>query len=141
MFAIRLHLGAEYYYGWIHALAGYTTETNPRKTITIDKYAFCKIPNYPLHLGQTEIITGISPINTPDSTSVYLTNSGNNLNVTSGKTIKNVTLTSANGVVVASQYNINGVSANLNIANIAHGAYIVQVTFNDLSSFAKQIVK
>ena len=132
-FGIKIINGVNNYFGWIRA-------RSPLATMTIDKYAFCKIPNYPLHLGQTEIV-GIQNINIPDSTNIYLANAGNNLIVQSGKIIKNITLTSTNGVVVASKYDINGVSANLNVTNITHGAYIVQVTFDDLSICTRQIVK
>jgi hypothetical protein len=141
IFALRLQIGSDYYYGWIHAMAGYTDEVpTSRATITVDKYAFCKIPNYPLHLGQTEIV-GIQENSTPDSTHMYLANSGNTLIVNSGKTIKNVTVFNATGSLVASQQNINASTANVSMAGLAHGTYLVQVVFGDMSSYARQVLK
>ncbi|MBI5540520.1 MAG: T9SS type A sorting domain-containing protein [Bacteroidia bacterium] len=131
---IRITNGSNNYYGWIHALGGGTKAY----TMTIDKYAFCKIPNYPFHVGQTTVSTGVPIIENPDSTNVYLSNTS--IIVQSGKRIKNVTVTSANGVVVALQNNINSYSASISTAGIAHGTYIVQVQFNDLSVYTKQIV-
>ena len=107
--------------------------------MTIDKFAFCKIPNYPFHKGQTTISTGIQNTNTPDSTAVYIGNSGNVI-IESGKLIKYITLTSATGIIVTSQNNINSYTANISTAGIAHGTYIVQVQFADLSTYTKQIV-
>jgi len=131
---VRITDGVNYYYGWIHV----TYSVGPQ-AMTIDKYAFCKIANYPFLYGQTTINTGIHTINSPDSTNVYL-GQGNSVMVESGKLIKNVTVTSATGVVVASQNNVNSYSANISTAGIAHGTYIVQVQFTDLTVFTKQIV-
>ena len=131
---IKILDGTNNYYGWIHILK----TINPN-TMTIDKYAFCKIANYPFLYGQTTISTNMPNINITDSTNVYLGNSGNVI-VESGKLIKSLTLTSTTGVVVASQNNINSYSANISTAGIVHGTYIVQVQFTDLSIYTKQIV-
>jgi len=134
IFGIKIISGSNNYYGWIHAVLSFVPWI-----MTIDKYAFCKIPNYPFHKGQTTLITNIPNIITPDSTYVYL-GSGNSIVVQSGKIINSVTLTSTTGIVVASQNNINSYSTNISTAGIAHGTYIVQVQFTDLSNYTKQIV-
>jgi hypothetical protein len=123
------------YYGWVKATVsgGYGS-----RIITIDKYAFCKIANYPFLYGQTSTITNVPIINMEDSTNVYVIN--NSVIIQSGKVIKNVTLTSIIGSVVASQNNVNSTSANISTAGLANGTYIVQVQFVDNSIFTKQIV-
>ncbi len=136
LFGIKIISGSDNYYGWIRAIGG----SFGGLPVIVDKYAFCKIPNYPFHLGQT-ILTGItSNIYTPDSIIVYLANSGNTVIIQSGKIIKGVTLTSTTGVVVASQNNLNSNSANINVAGIAHGTFILQIQFKDLSIYTKQII-
>ena len=132
--AIRITDGVNYYYGWVHV-----SYSNPPQALTIDKYAFCKIANYPFLYGQTTISTGIHTINSTDSTNVYLTQ-GNSVIIESGKLIKNVKVTSTTGAVVALQNNVNSNNATINTAGIAHGTYIVQVQFTDLSVYTKQIV-
>ncbi|MEI6851482.1 MAG: T9SS type A sorting domain-containing protein [Bacteroidota bacterium] len=137
-FGVKIISGGKNYYGWIRAMGGPNISGVP---LIVDKYAFCKIPNYPFHLGQTEIVTNVSPVIAPDNTNIYVANSGNNLVIHSGKIIKNVTLTSLNGVVVLFVDYINSNESSLSISGIAHGTYIVQVQFSDLSIYTKQIVK
>jgi hypothetical protein len=132
-FGIKIIDGSNNYYGWIKARI-------QLGRMIIDKYAFCKIPNYPLHLGQTEIV-GIQEINAPEITHIYLANSGNTVIVYSGKTIKKVSVFNATGSLVASQQNVNATTANVSMAGLAHGTYLVQVVFGDMSSYARQVVK
>ena len=134
---VKIIDGTNNYYGWVDVII--VPDGNCDRIITINKYAFCKIANYPFLYEQTTISTGIQNTNTPDNTTVYIGNSGNVI-VESGKLIKNLTLTSTTGVVVASQNNINSYSANLSTAGIVHGTYIVQVQFTDLITYTKQIV-
>ena len=131
---VIITVGTDNYYGWVQV----TYSTGPI-AFTIDKYAFCKIANYPFLYGQTSIGTGINEIIATDSTQVFINDAGN-LTVQSGKIINSVTLTSVTGVVVVSQNNINSYSANISTAGITHGTYIVQVQFADLSVYTKQII-
>jgi hypothetical protein len=132
---VKISNGSNDYYGWVHAIV---SGSYPYEIITIDKYAFCKIANYPFLYGQTSTITNVPVINEQDSTNVYVIN--NSVIIQSGKVIKNVTLTSIAGSLVASQNNVNSTSAYISTSGLAHGTYIVQVLFVDNSIFTKQIV-
>jgi len=133
---IKIISGSDNYYGWIR-----TTYVNATpEEIIIDKYAFCKIPNYPFRLGQTEIITSIVSQESNDSTVVYVSDSGSGVVVQSSKTITNVSLTNIQGVVVSSQSYINSGNATISTAGFAHGSYIVQVKFSDGGVYTKQVV-
>ena len=134
IFGLKFMLGNNIYYGWIQA----TTIGSPIR-ISVDKYAFCKIPNYPFQVGQTEIITSIASQESNDSTVVYVSDSGSGVVVQSSKTITNVSLTNIQGVVVSSQSYINSGNATISTAGFAHGTYIVQVKFSDGGVFTKQI--
>ena len=136
MWGIKIISGSDDYYGWIHAICG----SSNAFLMTIDKHAFCKIPNYPFHLGQTTLTSVSQNFYIPDSITVHLENSGNTVIVQSGKIIKRVILTSINGIEVATQSNINSYSTRINVTGIARGAYIVQVQFKDLTISTKQIV-
>ena len=133
---IKITIGSDIYYGWIHANISTTYPT----TITIDKYAFCKIANYEFLWGQTEIITSIASQESNDSTVVYVSDSGSGVVVQSSKTITNVSLTNIQGVVVSSQSYINSGNATISTAGFAHGTYIVQVKFSDGGVYTKQVV-
>lgn len=130
---IRFTNGNTYYYGWIRAYIN-------AGAVFVDKYAFCKIPNYPFLYGQTEIITNISTPDTIGNTSVYLSNSGSIISIQSEKIIKQVKLTSSLGATIAIQNNVNSNSASISTSGLAHGTYIVRVQFFDHTFYTTQIV-
>ena len=58
-YGIRFVDGSNYYYGWLDCICTYEYSDNPnirpKTVVTIDKMAFCTIPNYPLTWGQTKV--------------------------------------------------------------------------------------
>ena len=133
---IKYSSNTDTYYGWLHGIA--LAEYPPK--LIVDKFAFCKIANYPFLWGQTEIITSIASQESNDSTVVYVSDSGSGVVVQSSKTITNVSLTNIQGVVVSSQSYINSGNATISTAGFAHGTYIVQVKFSDGGVYTKQVV-
>lgn len=133
---VRLTVGADYYYGWVAV-----TYTRQPPKYVIDSYAFCKIPNYPFLYGQTEISTGTPKNNISDNIKIFTSASGSSLMVESEKQIKSVTITNTNGVIVVDQKNIKSNNAEIGVAGLAHGTYIVKVQFADSKIYTQQIVK
>lgn len=133
--AVRLIDGADYYYGWIRAVLTYDY---PR-SITIDKYAFCKIANYPFLFGQTELATSVNEILNEHNTQVYFNGSTANIVIQSDKQLKEVKLVNMLGATVKSFNNVNALNTNISTNNLAHGNYIVQVKFKDASVYAVQV--
>lgn len=122
--------GSDLYYGWIHL-------TPLNLNIVVDKYAFCKIRNYPFKLGQTTLTTHIPDINNQDCTTISLTNS--KIIIHSEKTIYSVSFLNITGVILASQNNINLNNTSINVSNLAHGSYIIKVQFINKTIFSKLI--
>ncbi|HEX4886986.1 MAG TPA: hypothetical protein VFV37_02975 [Luteibaculaceae bacterium] len=64
----KLERNGEFYYGWILYFGVSSTQSSDYY-FTIDKYAFCKIPNYGIRVGQTSIeqSTGLTAQSISDS--------------------------------------------------------------------------
>lgn len=130
---VRFSIEDFIYYGWIRVYhTPYTTN--------IDKYAFCKIANYPFLWGQTEIISGLPDVRQARNTNVFTYVTGNTLVVQSDKLIKGVKLIKISGIVVISQDNINSGIATIDKSVLAHGTYIVHGTFMDDEVFTIQVI-
>jgi len=125
------------YYGWIKVIFSII---NMNIAITIDKYAFCTIPNYPLLWGQTEIVTGTSDLKEDSDIKVYTTDSGNQLVVQSGEVIKSIRVIDLLGATVVVKDNIRDKQATLSTKGLVHGTYIVKITNSNLKEYTSKIV-
>lgn len=64
-FIYRTSFEGKYYYGWIlYYSEPFNTTTGLTRKLFVDKYAFCKIPNYGIRVGQTSIeqSTGLTDV-------------------------------------------------------------------------------
>lgn len=84
---IKFTLGEDVYYGWLKGKPYWSDKG--AQFLSIDRYAFCTVPNYPLLCGQTEIKTGNAehPV---DKTKTWLENG--RIHVQSGKPISKVAI-------------------------------------------------
>lgn len=136
---IKFVNGNDVYYGWVRAL---TKNEGPYiKSYTIDKYAYCKMPNYPLLWGQTEITTSIPDEKMCTTGIVTISLNNDQVLINSKNVIQNVTVTGITGTEVLTKTGINSKSAEINIGNIAHGTYIVRIEHKDGTVYTKQIVR
>ncbi|MBN2175760.1 MAG: hypothetical protein JW731_16640 [Bacteroidales bacterium] len=118
MFGLKINSDNDNFYGWIHA-------SSSPSTIVVDKFAFCKIPDYPFHLGQTTL-TGLTSIaDISGDIKVFTENAGNTLVIQSEKIMDFMRLISINGTEVFLHNNINSMSAKINVTGIVRGAYIL----------------
>jgi len=134
---VKISLNDSAYYGWVKV---YITYTNKKKNVTIDKYAFCTIPNYPLLWGQTEIVTGTNEFKEDTGIKVYTTDSGSQLVVQSGDVIKSIRVIDLLGATVVVKDNIRDKQATLSTKGLVHGTYIVKVTNSILKEYTSKIV-
>ena len=133
---VRLTVGTDHYYGWVAV-----TYTRQPPKYVIDKYAFCKIANYPFLYGQTEISTGIPKNSASDEANIRISDSGNIVSIESIKQINSITITNTNGINVVSRNKIRSNNVEISISDLTKGMYIIQVQFTDSKIFTKQIVK
>lgn len=115
------------YYGWIHVIFSFE---NNKWVITIDKYAFCTIPDYPLLWGQT-YLTGIEETGIKKLARVFVNQQEKQITVKADKNIKQVKLVNLNGITFSTFSKVNSNSATLNTEGFPGGAYLVQVTLHN----------
>jgi len=128
------------YYGWLFGKNSWVGGLNGNYILTIDKYAFCTIPNYPLLWGQTEIVTGTSELKEDAGIKVYATDSGSQLVVQSGDVIKSIRIINLLGATVLVKDNMRDKQATLSTKGLVHGTYIVKVTNSNLKEYTSKIV-
>jgi len=128
------------YYGWLLVKDSWVGGLNGKLILTIDKYAFCTIPNYPLLWGQTEIITGTNELKEDTGIKVYATDSGSQLVVQSSDVIKSIRVIDLLGATVVVKDNIRDKQATLSTKGLVHGTYIVKVTNSNLKEYTSKIV-
>jgi len=134
--AIKIKNGENNYFGWIKV--EYKIETPIKVSYTFDKYALCKIPNYPIVFGQIGITTFID---IPEKTEAdIIIDENSNVIVTSLKEIKSLTIINIYGASVLLKDNIHSKEAIINISSIAKGAYFVRVRYFDDSLYVGKIV-
>jgi len=133
---IKLTIENLVYYGWIKV---YYVYIDWYKALYVDKYAFCTTQNYPLLWGQTEI-TGIDIRKNKNKIKVVTNVPGNTIIVQADDTIKNIKLLNLSGVVIKTWNNVQSPKAILNIMNLVHGTYIVQVTFSGNRTITEKVV-
>jgi hypothetical protein len=137
---LKFGTGDSCYYGWLLGnvyWAGYGADG--KRTLAIDKYAFCSIPNYPLLWGQTEI-TGIEILKDIDKIRVVANGSGQAIIVQTEETIKSIKLLNLSGVVIKTWDNVQSKKTTLNTSGLTHGTYFVQVSFSGKRIFTEKIV-
>jgi len=136
---IKINDGENNYFGWMKVEAKFE-QGSPvmRKSLTFDKYALCKIPNYPIVFGQIGITTFID---IPEKTEAdIIIDENSNVIVTSLKEIKSLTIINIYGASVLLKDNIHSKEAIINISSIAKGAYFLRVRYFDDSLYVGKIV-
>lgn len=137
-YGIRFHDAAGYRYGWIKMRCVFNQKTR-RNEITIDKMAFCTIPNYPLRWGQTNLNAGVkdSPSTAfadvhPNPTTGIVTISGSNL--------KQAKIINTLGQCVATVKG-QGEQLSVDISTLPAGVYFVNITDGEGRKCVRKVVK
>ena len=129
-YAIRHHVGNDYYYGWYKVLSIGNT--------SFDMYAFCTIPNYPLRWGQTTITTGIEE--GYKSTITVHPNPTNGTVTITGKNLKQVDVANVLGQQMLSVQGKDN-EIHINMTALPAGVYFVTVTDNEGRKCVRKVVK
>ncbi len=124
------------YSGWIHSL--FSIE-NREALITIDKYAFCTIPDYPLLWGQTEL-TGTKEIKVQDKINVTVDNQSQNINIQSKEVVKEISLINSLGRIIRKWRNIKSSKVDFPSEGIRGGVYFLRIKNEDNEVVTEKIV-
>jgi hypothetical protein len=130
---IRFITEGKFYYGWIsgelYVEGG--SASNGNYWFSIDKFAYCNIPNYPLVWGQT-YITGIASHTIAPGIKVTRHGQGESLSVLSeNKDIKNVQVINLNGAIIKNEGFMPAKNVTMSTSGLNRGTYIVVATFTD----------
>ena len=124
------------YYGWLKGAQVFQNFTN---TLTIDKFAFCTIANYPLLWGQTEL-TGIKELKTNDKIKVFTDKNGNSIKVQADEDVISIKLLDLSGKELKCGYSIQSKNATISTLGIPSGVYLVQVALVGNKVYSEKIV-
>ena len=130
------------YYVWTRIWAERTGNmTNYTAYVYVDRYAYCTIPDYPLHWGQTslnwsveentEVSTSVHP--NPNNGSFYVALSNNEEEITGIKVFDTM------GKIIYSNNRFNG--GEVILPNAKHGLYYVVVTLKNKTITEKIIIQ
>lgn len=127
------------YYAWFHLSGGehYINDDFPRITLTIDRMAFCTIPDYPLVWGQTAIL-GVDE--NEDVNFKLFPNPTNDILTLCGTDLQQVEVYDITGRRMLSK-SVSEDEASLDMRELASGLYFVRVTCNDGKQNVRKVVK
>ena len=138
-FAVRRMVDGNYYYGWIQAIGKVIGTDDVDATVTIPHMAFCTVPNYPLHYGQTEL--NVSVGENGEYGFAICPNPAKGCVTVSGTQIAEVRLHNVAGQLVATQAGNGTESLTIDISSLPSGLYFVTVTGQDGKMSVQKVVK
>lgn len=137
-YGIRFHDGVVYYYGWIKVVCEYNQAT-AHNEITIDKLAYCTIPNYPLLWGQTSINNSIEENEAFAFASLH-PNPASGLVTITGKNLKQAEAVNILGQRVATAQG-KGETLQVDITKLPAGVYFVNIIDAEGRKCVRKVVK
>ena len=138
----KQHKG-NYYYGWMIAFC----DMKPAKShiedigrnIYIDKFAFCTIPNYPLHWGQTSL-TGIEGNEATAFATLHPNPTTTGLVTIVGKDLNQAEVVNMLGQCVTTVQG-KGETLQIDISKLPAGIYFVRITDDEGRKCTHKVVK
>ena len=131
----RHRVEEQYYYGWFKVSDFILTIY----AISLDKYAYCTIPDYPLHWGQTELLA----VEEYDESATFATlypNPTNGLITISGENLHQAEVINMLGQQVLSVQD-KGNELQIDMATLPAGIYFVTVTDKEGRKCVRKVVK
>lgn len=147
--AFRIPKGDGYCYGWIEHSITFTKRTCPccctgweyyhEATITVYRWAYCTIPNYPLRIGQTSFDWGVEDYEASAFANIH-PNPTTGLVTIIGKDLRQVEVFNMIGQQVATAQG-KGETLHIDIAELPAGVYFVRVTDEEGRKCVRKVVK
>ena len=142
MIGFKKTINDSHYYVWTRVWAERTGNmTNYTAYVYVDKYAYCTIPDYPLHWGQTslnwaveensEISADIHPNPAKDFITINLPNEGD---------CQSIEIFSIDGRLLET-FSETSHQTTINVENLNAGVYILKLKMADGKEFSERIVK
>ena len=137
-YGFRILNDGMYYYAWMHLYADRVSLS--QTSVCVDQYAYCTIPDYPLHWGQTslnwaveensEISAGIHPNPTNDYITIDLPND---------EVCQSIEIFSIDGRLVET-FPETSHPTTINISALHTGMYIMKIRIADGKEYEEKII-
>ena len=127
------------YYGWIHRYGNEDFSFPFLKWVAVDKIAFCTIPDYPLHWGQTSTTDDIGENEATAFAILYPNPATGFVNIT-GKDLKRAEVFNTLGQCVATVKG-QGEQLTVDISNLPAGVYFVNITDGEGCKCVRKVIK
>lgn len=143
---VRKQVGSDFYYGWMDVRAKDTTKLglynvmDDKRYIYVDRVAFCNIPNYPLHWGQTSLPLGVEE-NNETAFAIIRPNPASGLITITDAQLAEARLYSVTGQLVAVKQGNGTESLNMDVSGLPSGLYFVAAIGEDGSRNVLKVVK
>ena len=134
--ALRKVIDGEYYYGWLHRKGHIDSSFPFYMWMTIDKVAFCTVPNYPLLWGQTSM-TAIEEDTESHALATIHPNPTTGIVRIEGEKATEIQVLNALGQLVKTIQNTN----EINLHGLPQGIYLLRVALEDGTVFTDKVVK
>lgn len=136
---VRIIIDGEKYYGWFHQRGHSSYDFPFKKWVSIDRMAFCTIPDYPLRWGQTKISTGVDE-NSEGVFAVYPNPAKQSITLI-GQQISEARLYRVTGQLVATKQGEGTESLTMDISGLPSGLYFVTAISMDGRKCVQKVVK
>ena len=134
--AFRRESEGSFYYGWFILKADWIGDG---MTFSIPESAFCTIPNYPLHWGQTSLTDDLDENETSSFATIH-PNPSNGLVTIIGQDLRHAEVHNTLGQRVATATG-EGETLHIDISQLPAGIYFVNVTNNEGRKCMRKVVK
>ena len=131
------------YYVWTRIWAERTGNmTNYTAYVCVDRYAYCTIPDYPLHWGQTSLNWSVEE-NTEVSTSIHPNPATDfiTIDLPNEEDCQSIEIFSIYGRLVVETFPETSHQTTIDISGLNTGMYIMKIKLSDGREFAEKIVK
>ena len=141
-YGFRKQYNGNYYYGWMITYCDMKQKKSHiediGRNIYIDKFAFCTIPNYPLHWGQTNL-TGIEENGASTFAVVHPNPTKGTVTVT-GQNLRQAEIANMLGQQVATAHG-TGETLQIDISGLPAGIYFVSITDTEGRKCVRKVMK
>ena len=136
----RKQIGDAFFYGWMFTYCDYIIDPNNiGRNVYIDKFAFCTIPDYPLHWGQTSLEWDVDE-NKDEARVTLHPNPTTGLVTVMGKDLKSAEVVNMLGQHVAKAQG-EGERLTVDISSLPAGVYFVDITDSEGRKCVRKVVK
>ena len=139
IYGFRILKDGMYYYAWMDFYVDRTSIS--QVSVCVDRYAYCTIPDYPLHWGQTSLNWSVEE-NTEVSTSIHPNPATDfiTIDLPNEEDCQSIEIFSIDGRLVET-FPETSHQTTIDISGLNTGMYIMKLRMTDGREFAEKIVK